>query len=40
MSFLDPYSRNRRIPLVLLARLLLLAVVAALAWWIWNWVGA
>jgi hypothetical protein len=40
MSFLDPYSRNRRVPLVLLARLALLALVALLAWWIWNWLAA
>lgn len=37
MSFLDPYSANRRVPLVWIGRLLLLALVAglaALAFWL------
>lgn len=36
MSFLDPYSSNRRVPLVWIGRLVLLALVAGLAalgWW-------
>lgn len=32
MTFLDPYSKNRRVPLFFLARLLLLLLVALLAW--------
>jgi len=35
MSFLDPYSKNRRVPLLLVARLALLLLVALLAWGIW-----
>jgi len=35
MSFLDPYSKNRRVPLLLVARLALLLIVALLAWGIW-----
>jgi len=35
MSFLDPYSKNRRVPLLLLARLLLLLLLALLAWGAW-----
>jgi hypothetical protein len=37
MSFLDPYSRNRRVPLLVIARVVLLAVLGglgALAWWL------
>lgn len=36
MTFLDPYSKNRRLPLILLARLLLLLLVAFLAWGAWS----
>jgi len=38
MSFLDPYAPNRRVPLIVIARLVLLALVAGLAalvWWLW-----
>ncbi|HZJ69840.1 MAG TPA: hypothetical protein VFF36_02840 [Planctomycetota bacterium] len=35
MSFLDPYSKNRRVPLLLVARLALLLLVALLAWGAW-----
>ncbi|MGQ0552321.1 MAG: hypothetical protein ACT4PU_03795 [Planctomycetota bacterium] len=35
MSFLDPYSKNRRLPLLLLARLGLIALVAGVAAVIW-----
>jgi hypothetical protein len=35
MSFLDPYSKNRRVPLLLLGRLVLLALAALLAWGAW-----
>jgi len=35
MSFLDPYSKNRRVPLLLLGRLALLALAALLAWGAW-----
>jgi len=36
VTFLDPYSKDRRMPLVLLARFLMLAVVALLAWLAWD----
>jgi len=39
MSFLDPYSPNRRVPLLWVARCALLLVVAGLAalgWWIFG----
>ncbi len=36
MTFLDPYSPNRKVPLLWLARLALLAVVAGLAWLGWR----
>jgi hypothetical protein len=39
VSFLDPYSRNRRVPLLLLARVGLLVVVGLLAWLAWSWMG-
>jgi len=39
VTFLDPYSSNRRAPLLLLARLALLAVVALVAWLIWRWMA-
>ncbi len=32
MTFLDPYSRNRGVPLIWVGRLVLLAAVALLAW--------
>ena len=35
MSFLDPYERNRRVPLLVVARLLLLALAALVAWGAW-----
>ena len=35
MTFLDPYSKNRRVPPVLAARLLLLLLLALLAWGAW-----
>ena len=35
MTFLDPYGKNRRVPLILLARLALLLLVALLAWVAW-----
>ncbi len=37
MSFLDPYGKDRRLPLLWIGRLALLAlaaVVAVLAWWL------
>jgi hypothetical protein len=39
MSFLDPYSGNRRVSLWWLGRLALLAIVALVgwgAWWAWG----
>ena len=36
MTFLDPYGKNRRLPLILLARLALLLFVALLAWGAWS----
>jgi hypothetical protein len=40
MSFLDPYSSQRPIPLLLLARLGLLLILALLAWGAWAlWGG-
>jgi hypothetical protein len=35
MSFLDPYSKNRRVPLLIVARLVLLVLLALLAWGAW-----
>ena len=35
MSFLDPYSKNRRVPLLIVGRLVLLGLVALLAWGLW-----
>jgi hypothetical protein len=38
MSFLDPYSRNRRVPLVWVGRLVLLLLlvgVVVLGRWLW-----
>ncbi len=32
MSFLDPYSGNRRVPLVVIGRLLLLVLAGLLVW--------
>lgn len=39
MSFLDPYSRNRRVPLVWIGRAALLAIAAGLAWLAWSLIG-
>jgi len=39
MSFLDPYSPNRRISLWWVARGLLLLAVAAAAWGLWALLG-
>lgn len=45
MSFLDPYSSNRRVPLVWIARAVLLALLALLVglWflgrWLWGLLG-
>jgi len=36
MSFLDPYSKNRRVPLLLVGRLALLAIAALLIWVAWG----
>jgi hypothetical protein len=32
VSFLDPYSKDRRVPLLVVARIALLAVIGLLAW--------
>jgi hypothetical protein len=39
MTFLDPYSKDRRVPLVWIARVLLLAAVAVIAWLLFKLVG-
>jgi hypothetical protein len=37
VSFLDPYSRNRRVPLLLIGRIVLLALLGLLGWA--GWMG-
>ena len=43
MTFLDPYSKNRRIPLIWVGRVALLVIVVALYYavtWFWRWLWA
>jgi len=39
VTFLDPYSKDRRVSLVWIARVLLLAVVVLIAWLLFKLVG-
>ena len=42
MSFLDPYSKNRKLPLIWIGRLALLVLVVGLYFlgrWIWETMG-
>lgn len=43
MTFLDPYSKNRRIPLIWVGRVALLVIVVVLYYavtWFWEWLWA
>jgi len=42
MSFLDPYERNARVPLIWRMRLVLLGALLLAAggvWLLWSWLG-
>lgn len=39
MSFLDPYSKNRRISLLTWARLVVWSLILGVGWLLWWWLG-